>query len=221
MIFTPFTILKSFWPFFVLFIFIIIVKVFFEDFLPILNKRRKFNKQEKWLSGREMVVWVQKLKPKDFENYIAHLFVKLGYSVEVTGGAYDGGIDLIADKSGVKYYIQCKKFITQQVSVGAIRDFSGSMADKAASGKCYFSTTNKFTLDAEKFAENKPIELIDGLRLAEYINMAKMTNSDLRPSAERLCPLCGGKIVKKIGKFGEFLGCSNYPKCKFTENIHK
>ncbi len=34
---------------------------------------------------------------------------------------------------------------------------------------------------------------------------------------EGICPKCGGKLVTRKGKYGEFLGCSNYPKCKFTK----
>ena len=34
-----------------------------------------------------------------------------------------------------------------------------------------------------------------------------------------VCPKCGGKLVKRQGKYGEFIGCSNYPKCKFTSHI--
>ena len=30
-----------------------------------------------------------------------------------------------------------------------------------------------------------------------------------------ICPRCGGNLVLRIGKYGEFWGCSNYPKCKF------
>jgi DNA topoisomerase I len=33
----------------------------------------------------------------------------------------------------------------------------------------------------------------------------------------RLCPLCNkGQLSLKLGKFGAFIGCSNYPECKFT-----
>lgn len=31
-----------------------------------------------------------------------------------------------------------------------------------------------------------------------------------------ICPKCGGKLVERQGKYRAFLGCSNYPKCKFT-----
>jgi len=31
-----------------------------------------------------------------------------------------------------------------------------------------------------------------------------------------ICPRCGASLVKRTGPYGEFYGCSNYPKCKFT-----
>ena len=31
-----------------------------------------------------------------------------------------------------------------------------------------------------------------------------------------ICRECGGTLVEKMGKYGKFLGCSNYPKCRFT-----
>lgn len=34
-----------------------------------------------------------------------------------------------------------------------------------------------------------------------------------------ICPNCGGQLVVKEGKYGQFYGCSNYPKCKFTKQI--
>ena len=32
-----------------------------------------------------------------------------------------------------------------------------------------------------------------------------------------ICPRCGGNLVLRNGKYGEFWGCSNYPKCKFIK----
>ena len=34
-----------------------------------------------------------------------------------------------------------------------------------------------------------------------------------------ICPRCGGKLVVRKGKYGTFLGCSNYPKCRYTKKI--
>ncbi len=30
-----------------------------------------------------------------------------------------------------------------------------------------------------------------------------------------ICPRCGGNLVERNGKYGPFIGCSNFPKCKF------
>ncbi len=36
----------------------------------------------------------------------------------------------------------------------------------------------------------------------------------------RACPHCAdGKLSLKLGKFGSFVGCSNYPECKFTRTL--
>lgn len=33
------------------------------------------------------------------------------------------------------------------------------------------------------------------------------------------CPRCGGELIRRKGRFGDFFGCSNYPGCRFTRNI--
>jgi len=36
----------------------------------------------------------------------------------------------------------------------------------------------------------------------------------------RLCPSCnGGRLSLKLGRFGAFIGCSNYPECRFTRQL--
>ena len=35
---------------------------------------------------------------------------------------------------------------------------------------------------------------------------------------DELCPTCGSKLVIRQGRYGEFMACSTYPKCKFTKN---
>ena len=34
-----------------------------------------------------------------------------------------------------------------------------------------------------------------------------------------MCPECGGFLIRRKGKYGKFYGCTNYPKCKHTEQI--
>ncbi len=35
------------------------------------------------------------------------------------------------------------------------------------------------------------------------------------------CPDCDGWLDTRIGKFGRFLGCSNYPDCRYTRNLNR
>ena len=45
---------------------------------------------------------------------------------------------------------------------------------------------------------------------------AKLTPAKGDKSLKR-CPECGGTMIKRHGKYGDFYGCTNYPKCRHTE----
>lgn len=40
-------------------------------------------------------------------------------------------------------------------------------------------------------------------------------------SEQYRCPKCNGVLVKRIGRYGEFLGCNHYPDCEYTRSIQK
>ena len=35
------------------------------------------------------------------------------------------------------------------------------------------------------------------------------------------CPECGSELVLRKGRYGEFIACSNFPKCKYSRNVSK
>ena len=47
-------------------------------------------------------------------------------------------------------------------------------------------------------------------------NIRNNINENKEKENNKICPKCGGKLVERKGKYGEFIGCSNYPKCRFT-----
>lgn len=190
------------------------------------KKRGDFFEKRKTLEDLKSLSW------KEFEEFIGLMFEKLGYRVKVTGGLKDGGIDLIITKDGKTSFVQCKRFRTSKVTLSMVRDFYGTMNANLNYEKGYFITTGIFTLDAQQFAKDKPIELIDGARLMEYINLSLLNTKTQEmkpvkplPSIEiPTCPKCGSKMVKRIAKKGamaglEFWGCSAYPKCTATTRI--
>ncbi len=36
---------------------------------------------------------------------------------------------------------------------------------------------------------------------------------------ELVCPICGGELTLRKGRFGMFYGCSGYPECRYTRNV--
>lgn len=34
-----------------------------------------------------------------------------------------------------------------------------------------------------------------------------------------ICPKCGGELLVRSGRYGNFFGCSNYPQCRYTKNL--
>ena len=56
--------------------------------------------------------------------------------------------------------------------------------------------------------------IVDNKTHVNNVNTARYKN-DLK-IASGICPKCGGSLVLRNGTYGDFLGCSNYPKCKFT-----
>ncbi len=137
-------------------------------------KKSKVHKQSQWHTDRDLLNYLKGIKPWEFEDYITQLYSKLGYKTERVGGGYDGGIDVIAEKNGIKYYIQCKKYITSTVGVKEIREFYGVLVGHTFQGKGIFITTNIFSSEAEYFAKDKPIELIDGQKLVRLIRQVEL-----------------------------------------------
>jgi len=108
------------------------------------------------------------LTPIEFEKWVKkYIFEKDGWEVSETKVTGDGGIDLIISKKGERSIAQCKRY-RQTVGEPMLRDFYGTMMSEGVS-RGYFVTTGLFSLAALKFADNKPIEMIDRRVLAEKI----------------------------------------------------
>ena len=70
------------------------------------------------------------------------------------------------------------------------------------------------------------VDDIKDLRVSEVLDVldAMLAPHLFPPSKDgtdpRQCPTCGnGRLSLKLGKFGAFIGCSNYPECRFTRQL--
>lgn len=62
--------------------------------------------------------------------------------------------------------------------------------------------------------------LVDTYDKTEHIkSIKKLIQKRKSNIQDNKCPQCGEKLVLRNGKYGKFLGCTTYPKCKFIRNI--
>jgi restriction system protein len=194
--------------------------------LSLGKKRGVHARQNEWLDDRHLIAMLRGYTPAEFEMFVADVFTALGYKTELVGGKSDGGIDIDMTKDGRRSVVQCKKFITQKVNPHDVRDFYGAMGGQHIDGKGFFVTTNIFTIEAEQFAEGKPLELIDGTRLIELIHesgvladTAKPTETVSDTAAQKKCPKCGSMLTVKQNRTNgsKFWACPKWPSCRHTE----
>ncbi len=67
-----------------------------------------------------------------------------------------------------------------------------------------------------KYYYNKLLTLQENsnITIEEHINNIETNQFNIE---HNICPRCGGNLVLRNGKYGQFYGCENYPKCKFTK----
>ena len=111
--------------------------------------------------GRKKSDLFEDMEGHEFEYYCADLLRQKGFiDVEVTKGSGDYGVDILAEKDGVTYAIQCKCY-TNPVGVKAIQE--------AYAGRDYYDrmvgavmTNQYFTSPAVEAAKKLKILLWDG-----------------------------------------------------------
>jgi DNA topoisomerase-1 len=73
------------------------------------------------------------------------------------------------------------------------------------------------------------LDTVNGTKNLKFAEVISALDQDLAPHLfpandggkdPRACPVCGdGKLSLKLGKFGAFIGCSNYPACQYTRPL--
>jgi restriction system protein len=128
------------------------------------------------------------LDPRQFEELVAELFQRQGYTVDLTRFSKDGGKDIyVAKKSdlgSLLYLVQCKKYARhRKIGVGVVRELYGIVEKEKATGGIV-ATTSFFTREAKQFTE----DLRYRLELKDYIDLHKWTQRLLARSGTNEVP---------------------------------
>jgi Holliday junction resolvase len=202
---------------------------------------------DKYKNQNKRTTYAEKVKKgKEYEAIIAKLFSCRGYTVEENGknrGKKDGGIDLIASKPNETILIQCKnwkstaKYKIRHDEIKKLRaegrDFLEEHKEYVASNMkllfvlaedCVHPSAKHHLEDIKNKGKKVDIEIIPIFNAEKEIN----DTLDVIVEDRKSCPRCHqGYLVprslknkKYQGKHKQedFLGCSRFPKCKYSED---
>jgi restriction system protein len=171
----------------------------------LLLRTRRFRLLELHQTMRD----IQAMSWREFEDLVAANYAARGYAVEPLGGeGPDGGVDLIVRKDNLMWLVQCKHYRDQWVGERPLRELLGVVTARGAAGGVLVAC-GVFDEHALAFAKgNTKLELIGGEQLRELV--ADTVRSKDSGTA---CPSCGSPMREKTGRFGPFLGCTNFPAC--------
>jgi restriction system protein len=112
------------------------------------------------------------LSSRQFEHLTERLYHSMGYDTWLTKPSRDGGRDVIAKiNDGARHeflLVECKRYLGT-VDVGIVRELYGVVnSEKANRG--VLVTSGKFTPDAQKFADDNSMQLINGDKFVLLLN---------------------------------------------------
>jgi len=195
--------------------------------LIIALRRRRLLRSQTGIASIRSMSW------QNFERLVGEAFRRQGFEVEERGGsAADGGVDLMLRKDDETTVVRCKRWRDAQVSVQPVRELLGVMHADGADAAIFVSS-GSYTAAAKQFTEGKPIRLIDGEELVRMLaavqeerRVERTAGRGFAPPKQqfvfgKVCPLCGGAMVKRIVTKGpsagaSFWGCSRFPACRGT-----
>lgn len=136
----------------------------------IIRRRRRANGEVDFSAvARGQLEYIDQMDGVQFEHFIASMLQRLGYgSVDLTCGSHDQGVDVLAEREGVRFAIQCKNYDS---------NLGNSAVQEVVAGREYYRchvgvvvTNSYFTRSAVELAAANRVLLWDRNVLAEMID---------------------------------------------------
>ena len=115
------------------------------------------------------------LPPREFEELVASLLERFGYTVRLGPRGRDGGVDIFAERTTAVGFdltlVQCKRNAAERkVTQPLIKQFHNEVQDRQAT-RGLFVTTSAFTAAALQYIESKRCRLsgADFEKLREWV----------------------------------------------------
>lgn len=108
----------------------------------------------------------------------------------------------VPTEQGILTNTKLQEFFSKIINVAYTADMEKSLDVIAEGEEDYVEFLKNFYGDFEPLVENA---------------YDKMPKQELE-KVGRSCPECGGDLVYRNGRYGKFISCINFPKCKYTES---
>lgn len=180
---------------------------------PIFKEEYTIPKKENNMQSERVQIYNNQfdyMTGEDFEVFVAQILRKIGFTgIQLTKGSGDQGVDILAEKDGIKYAIQCKRY-SQAVGNKAVQEvFAGKTFYHCHVGAVV--TNNYFTQSAKDLARENGIVLWDKDFLNEHIEMINNQTPKLYKSCanslkildskERIVAIEDGEISKSLYEY--------------------
>jgi restriction system protein len=100
----------------------------------------------------------QRMSPTDFEHYCARILKDCKWNAHVTQASADQGVDIVAEKRGLRIVLQCKKY-SKPVGNHAVQEIVAGIAHADAQ-RGVVVATNGYTRAAERLAASNAVLLL-------------------------------------------------------------
>ena len=195
------SLLRALWPLLALFALGLLVQV-----LALLWKRRRLLQ-----SG---IAEIDRMTGRQFEEYLAALFSRLGYQVELTSYVGDYGADLVVRREGEKTAVQAKRS-QRQVGVQAIGEVLRAKGNYGCRG-AMLVTNSHFTRQAQEEARTHGIILWDREALVQKLLAVRtapptpiettasprlQTHNSVADTTSKTCRTCGKVVSDKVWQY--------------------
>ena len=126
----------------------------------------------------------------EFEHWVADLFRRAGFQVEITQASGDHGVDLWASIGNRLVAVQCKRW-DGMVGEPVLRDLYGAMTAAKAHSGCLV-TTGTFTAQAHQFSKDKSLCLVgfDALMEANKITRTLYSTCSIHGDSQPVESAC-------------------------------
>jgi HJR/Mrr/RecB family endonuclease len=150
---------------------------------------------------QHLQVGFQDMEPRDFEEFVAKLLERLGYSdIRLTSHTQDYGADIVcADREEQSTIVEVKRYdVGNKIGNRRIRDLIGAL-DYYSAEHAIFVTTSDYTPEARKQAESsESIELWSGEDLEKRIGQAFPSQDSVAEVLESLESWASGDILFRL-----------------------